>query len=1409
MTLLPNARSEFRCSVRSHRARRIAVGIAFLCVFTATLQAGAPLTPEQSLAALRTKPGLKVDLVAAEPLVASPVAIDFGPDGKLWVVEMYDYPQGLGENRQPGGRVRLLESTRNDGQFDKATVFLEGIPLPTGVTVWRKGVLVCAAPDILYAEDTNGDGKADVVKKLFSGFATPNPQARVNSLEYGLDGWVYGASGLIGGTITSFAGGEPVPLGSRDFRIRPDTGEIEAVSGRTQQGRARDDWGNWFGCDNETLCRHYPLAEQYLRRNRFLVPPPGAVFVPSGPEPNRLFPANPDLQLFKLTGPSGRPTAVCGLTVYRDNIFGAEYQSNAFVCEAVNLLVHRMPLAPSGATFTSTRAADEENSEFLASTDTWFRPVQARTGPDGALWVVDMHRFLIEHPRFLPPQEVAAMDVRAGQDTGRIFRVRPERRELRRWSRLDQFDAAGLVGALDTPNGWQRDMATQLLLWHADTGAAPLLESLAAKSTRAVARLHALCVLDGLSRLRTETVLAALRDPDAGVRRHAIRLSEQFLDRRPELGTALLALTGDQDPQVQLQLAFTLGQWRDSRAVQGLSALALVAEDVYQSAAILSSLRADNAADVVIAFLRDLPRADARPDFVRQMLAVAVEFADDQMMSRILNPVIAERQGRVSLAQWAALLGTLESLQRREQAPENLIERATAQSIDRLLVTAARLATDDQAPENERLAAIALLGRTPKHIGDDLAALEHLLTPQQSSAIQQAAVAALGRIPDERAVQLVLAGWKRHSPALKGALLDFLLSRQDGLRFLFAQIAEGRVPANDIDASRRQRLLGHKQPEVRETAVRLFAGSTNADRGKVIAQYRAALELPGDRARGKAVFAKTCSVCHRLEETGHRVGPDLESLANKSPQSLLQEILDPNRNLDGRWVVYNAVTHSGRTFSGLLANENAGSITLAGQEGKQEVLLRSDIDEFQGTGQSLMPEGLEKDLKLQDVADLLQYLTNLGPPPKQFAGNTPETMRPTGGFLTLPASKAAIFGEGIVFEEEPNGNVGQWRNARDHIVWTIELPQAADFDVWLDWACDDYHSGNTFSLYGGEPAIRHTVANSGSWYRYRQEKIGTTHLEPGMHRLTLQPEGEIKRALMDLRTVFLVPPGERPQLAIAEPAAAPAVDIKSIARQILDDGRTEAQRKEIVSKHFDRAAELVTAMTSDLDAGTPEEYRRIPWIWRVSIGAARGNNTPILHDLLEVSLPKPGQPLRDWQAVVIGGGIINGISQLNLWPRERLAELVKDDPTLSERWQRLLVQAAEMVDNEKTPTGTRYDALRIIPLDDWNRRGGQLQKYLVKGTHDELQMGAISGLSDVDRPDIAKLLLDGLGHFSAENRGIAISALLRTEQRVASLLNAIEQKQVLPTVLNDAQQKRLRENKNETLRARALQLLPQ
>ncbi|HVJ79498.1 MAG TPA: PVC-type heme-binding CxxCH protein, partial [Planctomycetia bacterium] len=216
-----------------------------------------PLAPQQAVATLQVPRDLKVQLVAAEPIVADPVAIAFGPDGKLWVAEMADYPRGKTDKFDAGGRVTRLIDDNRDGVFDRSQVFLDDLPFPTGVLPWRTGVLICAAPDILYAEDTDEDGRADKVEKLYSGFGTTNFQARVNGLNYGLDGWVYGTSGLFGGRIHGHRKNIDVELGSRDFRMKPDTGEFEPTTGRSQQGMVRDDFGNWFGCDNSTLLWHY------------------------------------------------------------------------------------------------------------------------------------------------------------------------------------------------------------------------------------------------------------------------------------------------------------------------------------------------------------------------------------------------------------------------------------------------------------------------------------------------------------------------------------------------------------------------------------------------------------------------------------------------------------------------------------------------------------------------------------------------------------------------------------------------------------------------------------------------------------------------------------------------------------------------------------------------------------------------------------------------------------------------------------------------------------------------------------------------------------------------------------------------------------------------------------------------
>jgi putative membrane-bound dehydrogenase-like protein len=1362
-----------------------------------------PLPPPQSLSAIHAKPGLAVELVAAEPLLSSPVAIDWGPDGRLWVAEMVDYPSGTRGDFKPGGRVVVLESSRGDGRYDKSTVFLDNIPFPTGLTVWRKGVLVCAAPDILYAEDTKRDGKADVVKKLYSGFGTDNYQARVNSLEYGLDGWVHGSCGIFGGQIKTLKSDKPFALGDRDFRIRPDTGEIEPATGRTQQGRVRDDWGNWFGCDNSMLCRHYPLPDHYLRRNPHVAPPPSWVNVTDYADWRRLYPIKPDLQLLPRSGPPNQVTAACGLGVYRDDLLGKEYTGDAFVCEPVDLIVHRMKLTPKDSTFSSRRTPDEAESEFLGSTDNWCRFVQARTGPDGALWVVDMYRYVIEHPRWIPQEELAKMDVRAGSNMGRIYRVVPTG-HARPMPRLDKLDTAGLVAALDSPNGWQRDLAGQMLVWNPDKDAVPALEKLTG-GTRAEARLQALCVLAGLDRLRPEVIRPRLADPHPGVRRHAVRLAEKHLAADPEIGPALLPLLKDEDAQVRLQLAFTLGEWRDARASKALATLLLAhPDDEYLTAAVLSGVRGNNLAEVVTGVL-PVGTGKAPPEnTVRNLMALTGTMGDGKTLPRILRELTTPREGQFAPWQMAGLAGLLDALDRHGRSLDQVVDEQTRGPVGRMLARARTTAADDKASEEDRLAVLPFLGRDPKQRDADLDLLGKLLVPQSPVGLQAAAASTLGRIADERVPALLTAGWKAHTPALKSQALDLFLSRDAWQRQLLDFIYNKTIPAADVDATRRQRLLAHRDATFRDRAAKLFDGAVSPDRQKVLDAYKEAATLIGDARRGKAVFAKSCAACHSLEGVGHSVGPDLRTVATKSPLYLLTEILDPSRNVDSRYVSYVALTRAGRTFTGILSSESATSITLRGQEGKEQVLLRGELEELQGTGKSLMPEGLEKELTKQDLADVIAYLTAQDAPPKQFAGNEPTVVRPIEGALALLGTNAAIHGNEIAFEPEFR-NVGMWHGEDDRVSWNLRLDKPGEFDVWLDWACADDSAGNAYVLEGVRPELRGKVQATGGWDRYRQAKIGTVELTAGAHKLTLRPDGKPNRALMDLRGLHLVPKGQTPKFAAEPPRSE---DPAELARQLLDDKLPAAKRQEVIDAHPDQAAEIVVALVAKAKADGKGESGSIPGVWRVAIAAGKRNDAGQLRRLLDVSLPRGDDPLRQWQAVVIGGGVINGISLQGAWPKPRLAEILKDDPGLQERFRKILPQASAMADDEKVSTGTRYDALRLIALDDFEKRGDQLTKYVARGVHDELQMGAISGLSDVESPKVAELLLSGMAHYSPANRKLAIDALLRADARTAALLDALEQGKVKPDQLSEAQVKALREHKDEKLRARAGKVLP-
>lgn len=513
----------------------------------------APKTPEESLKALRLKPGYEAKLVAQEPLVQDPVFVDWDAQGRMWVVEMGDYPFAPGEKTKDGsvgqgkvsalqtGRVKVLEDTDGDGAYDKASLFLDGLTHPTGLAPWKGGVFIANIPDIFYAEDTDGDGRCDKREAWFTGFTAGNPQHLVNGFCWGLDGWLYGANGDSGGSITCVKSGQKVELGTNDFRFDPRTGEFALEGGRSQYGKWRDDFGNWFGNNNSTMGWHYWLPFRHLERHPEMV----AKSVRSVlNEDKQVFPASPPVRRFNWASAVNTLTSGCSPLPLR---LGGEVET-LLVCEPANNLVHREVLDYTGAHITSSRHPGDQESEFIASTDNWFRPSQARTGPDGALYVVDMYRLVLEHPEWIPAEIAKGLNLRGGEDRGRIYRI------SKTGAPQESMTVQNAAAAMASPIGWRRDTGHRLLLESGDTSAIPALRKLASEGSPAV-RVQASFALMQLGGMKAEEVFTAIQPLAPRVRAAALTATRaQRDDVFSDLEKPLLQQGRPQTPQAAAAL---------------------------------------------------------------------------------------------------------------------------------------------------------------------------------------------------------------------------------------------------------------------------------------------------------------------------------------------------------------------------------------------------------------------------------------------------------------------------------------------------------------------------------------------------------------------------------------------------------------------------------------------------------------------------------------------------------------------------------------------------------------------------------------------------------------------------------------------------------------------------------------
>lgn len=499
----------------------------------------APKSPWESLAALHLKPGFTATLVASEPLVMDPVYVDWDAKGRMWVVEMGDYPFAPGEKTTNGetgqgkvsdrqtGRIKILEDTDGDGVYDKATLFLDGLTHPTSLAPWKNGVFVASIPDIFYAEDTDGDGKCDKREAWFSGFTAGNPQHLVNGFAWGIEGWFYGANGDSGGTITAARTGQKMTMSTNDFRFDPRSGEFALEAGRSQYGKWRDDFGNWYGNNNSILGWHYWLPLRYLEQHPDVVVKTLRETLNGDKE---IFPVSPPVRRFNWATATNTLTSGCAPIPYRDTVFGDDGKNVIFICEPANNLVHREVLDYSHTPVTSHRHKDDAQSEFIASEDNWFRPTMARMGPDGALYVVDMCRLVLEHPEWIPSEIAKGLELRAGEDKGRIYRIAPKNMPKR--ARVSFEDP---LAALSSTNGWVRDTAERLLIEKfgkdgkdgrdskdGKDAVAALLEMAKSAEASVATRIQAIFTAQAIGGLTADETVALLRPLQPHVRAGAL-----------------------------------------------------------------------------------------------------------------------------------------------------------------------------------------------------------------------------------------------------------------------------------------------------------------------------------------------------------------------------------------------------------------------------------------------------------------------------------------------------------------------------------------------------------------------------------------------------------------------------------------------------------------------------------------------------------------------------------------------------------------------------------------------------------------------------------------------------------------------------------------------------------------------
>jgi putative heme-binding domain-containing protein len=955
---------------------------------------GPPLSPQEAIKKMKVPDGFSVELVAAEPDIVNPVAMTFDEKGRIWITESLEYPR---RDAGPGrDRVKVLESTRGDGKYDKITVFAEGLNIPSGIAVGHGGVWVANSPDILFYKigpDGKAAGKPEVV---VTGFGRDDTHELPNSLTWGPDGWLYGLNGVFNRSHVK-QGDKTFDFTCALFRIHPKTHEFQLFCEGTSNpwGVAFDNDGSAFvsACVIDHL---WHLTETgYYHRQGGAYPP----FV---------------WELGSIVKHKHQKAAYCGLHFFDSDAYPPEYREKLYMGNIHGGCINSDELTRDGSTYFAKPRPD-----FLTANDAWFMPVVQKTGPDGCLYILDWY------DRYHCYQDANRDPKGIDRERGRLYRVRYKDTPPAGQFDLTKESDDELIKQLASPNVLFRDLAQRVLCERDSADARPKLEKLVLDDDAPrKARMHALWSLVGTGKLTPAFHEKLLAHRDASFRAWGVRAAGNFGKVEPAVRDKVLSMAKDEARDVQLQVAIA------AKKLEGVDPL-----PVYFR--VLAACGDDKLIPAIV-WQNMHPLLESRDGAFVDLL-LKTELAETPSLKRMMPRVVDRLLGRqrrdptsvvVLLEAFSAgknaepvfaracLVGLANKLQTGELS-RNHFEAGRAKEVltllrnnlrgkpnDPLYFDSALLATTLNEPSGYAPVREAFLSKDRtetdrlKALGALIAANDQVLLDTITPTLEAGSLSfraqvleALGRRDHPTVGEQVLKAYPKLEPELQPKAIELLTQRPAWSKLLLRDIAAKKIPAGAVNANEARMLLGSKDADLVKQA-RAIWGSVreerNPEREKVVADMRKFLtQTKGDAVKGQEVFKNFCAQCHKIHGEGKEVGPDITANGRATFEQLLSNVFDPSLVVGAGYQATKVTTKRGRTVTGLLTEETPQHVVLKQQGGESVTIAHDEIDEINRLKVSLMPEGIEKQLKPEEIADLFAFLCLDKPPNDPTARKIP------------------------------------------------------------------------------------------------------------------------------------------------------------------------------------------------------------------------------------------------------------------------------------------------------------------------------------------------------------------------------------------------------------------------------------